>query len=93
MSNIEFANKEYFWLFTILIPVIAWYIWRLKKSAASMSISTLNAFKGTGKPIKYYLRHLLFALRLISLSAIIIVLARPQSTDKWEDRKIEALIL
>ncbi len=91
MSNIEFANKEYFWLFTILIPVIAWYIWRLKKSAASMSISTLNAFKGTGKPIKYYLRHLLFALRLISLSAIIIVLARPQSTDKWEDRKIEGV--
>jgi len=91
MSSIEFANKEYFWLLTILIPVIAWYIWRLKKSAASMNISSLGAFKNTGRPWKYYFRHFMFGLRILSITALIIVLARPQSTDKWEDRKIEGV--
>lgn len=91
MNNIEFANKEYFWLFLLLIPVIAWYVWRLKKSVASMKISSLNAFKYTPTPWKYYLRHFLFALRIFSLSALIIVLARPQSVDKWEDRKTEGV--
>jgi Ca-activated chloride channel homolog len=91
MNNIVFANKEYLWLFLILAPVIAWYVWRLKKSTATMTLSSLGVFEKTKVPFKYYLRHLLFALRILALSAIIIVLARPQSTDKWEERKIEGV--
>ncbi|MDD4150412.1 MAG: VWA domain-containing protein [Bacteroidales bacterium] len=86
-----FANKEYLWLLLLLIPAIAWYVWRLKKNAASMNISSLSAFKNSPTPWKYYLRHFLFGLRLLVLSGLIIVLARPQSTDKWEDRKIEGV--
>lgn len=91
MDNIIFANKGYLWLFLILIPVIAWYVWRLKKSAASMTLSSLDVFKRTKNPFRYYLRHFLFFLRILALSAIIFVLARPQSTDKWEERKIEGV--
>ena len=91
LSNIEFANKEYFWLFIIFIPLIFWYIWRLRKSTASMNVSSLDAFENIGRPVKYWLRHLLFIFRLICLSAIILVLARPQSFERWEDRKIEGI--
>lgn len=91
MNNIIFANKEYFWLLLLIIPVIAHYIWRLKKSAASMNISSLKAFGGVSTPWKYYMRHVLFAFRLIVMALVIVVLARPQSTDKWEDRKIEGV--
>ncbi len=91
MDNIIFANKEYLWLLLLLIPAIAWYVWRLKKNAASMNISSLSAFKKTPTPWKYYLRHFLFGLRLLAVAGLIIVLARPQSTDKWEDRKIEGV--
>ncbi len=91
MSNIVFANKEYLWLFLVFIPVIFWYVWRLKKSVAYMNISTLNPFENASKPWRYYLRHGLFVLRLIALSALIIVIARPQSIDKWEDRKTEGV--
>ncbi|MDD2635899.1 MAG: VWA domain-containing protein [Bacteroidales bacterium] len=86
-----FANKEYLWLLLLLIPAIAWYVWRLKKSAAYMNISSVRAFQNTPAPWKYYFRHFLFALRLLVLVGLIIVLARPQSTDKWEDRKIEGV--
>jgi Ca-activated chloride channel family protein len=91
MNNIIFANKEYFWLFLLLIPAIGWYVWRLKKSVASMNLSSLNALKNIGKPGRYYLRHVLFGLRIIVLSGLIIILARPQSIDKWEDRKTEGV--
>ncbi|MBN2776204.1 MAG: VWA domain-containing protein [Bacteroidales bacterium] len=86
-----FANKEYFWLLLLLIPVVVHYVWRLKKSAASMNVSSLTAFGDVSTPWKYYMRHVLFAFRLIVLALVIVVLARPQSTDKWEDRKIEGV--
>ncbi len=91
LSNIEFANKEYFWLFLAFIPLIFWYVWRLKKHVASMKISSLSGFKGKALPLRYILRHFLFGLRLLILSVLIVVLARPQSTDKWEDRKVEGI--
>ncbi|MCK9254605.1 MAG: VWA domain-containing protein [Bacteroidales bacterium] len=91
MSNIEFANKEYFWLFLVFIPMIFWYVWRLRKSAATMKISNLFNLKKSSLPWRYILRHFLFALRILVLSALIIVLARPQSIDKWEDRKMEGI--
>ena len=91
MNNIEFLNKEYFWLFTLFIPIIVWYIWRFKKSAAYMNVGSLKAFGNSRNPLRYYLRHMLFVFRLLVLSALIIVLARPQSVDKWEDRKTEGV--
>lgn len=90
-SNIEFANKEYFWLFLILIPLIAWYIWRFKKQHVSMHLSSLSLFGTTKPPIRHILRHLLFLLRLLAISALIVVLARPQSSNRWEDKKVEGI--
>ncbi len=91
MNDIIFANKEFFWLFLLFIPLIAWYVWRFRKSTASMNISTLEQFSDIKKPVRYWLRHLLFVFRLLCLAAIIMVLARPQSFDRWEDRKIDGV--
>ncbi|MDR2010967.1 MAG: VWA domain-containing protein [Bacteroidales bacterium] len=86
-----FANKEFFWLFLLFIPLIGWYIWRFRKSVASMDISTMEPFAKTNRPVRYWLRHLLFVFRLLCLAAVIFVLARPQTFDRWEDRKIEGV--
>ncbi len=91
MNNLEFANKEYFWLFLLFIPIIVWYVLRLKKSVASMNISSLEAFKSKQNATRYKLRHLLFILKLLSLGLLIIAIARPQRTDRWETRKIEGV--
>jgi len=91
MSNIEFANPEYLWFLTVLIPMIAWYVWRRKKSVASMNVSSLEAFSGKRPPWRYILRHVLFAVRLACVALIIVVIARPQSTDSWEEQKTEGI--
>ena len=91
MHNIEFANKEFFYLLLILIPMIAWYIWKLKEQDAHIQFSSLQAFGKQKTSYKIYLKHFLFALRVFAIALIITVLARPQSTDKWKNTSTEGI--
>ena len=86
-----FANPTYLFLLLLLVPVIAWYIWKQRKSQASIQISTTRAFAKPPKTYKYYLQHIPFVLRLGALTALIIVLARPQKTDVLSNESIEGI--
>ena len=86
-----YANPEYFWLYLVLIPVIGWYAWKQHTMNASLQISSLSGFEGMRKSYKYYLRHLPFAFRIMALSLIIFVLARPQSTSNWSNSTTEGI--
>lgn len=87
-----FANPTYLYLLLILIPMIGWYIWKLSKSQASLQISSSQAFDIPGaKSWKVYLRHIPFVLRLVSVAVLIIILARPQSTDNWQSTSTEGI--
>lgn len=91
MHNIEFAQKDFFYLLLLLVPMIAWYIWKLKEQNTSIQFSSLRAFSGQKTSYKVYLRHLLFVLRVSAIALIITVLARPQSTDKWKNISTEGI--
>lgn len=91
MHNIEFANPEFFYLLFIIAPILAWYIWKAKEQDAHIQFSSLRAFKNVKTSYKVYLKHALFGLRLIVLALIIVILARPQSTDKWKDISTEGI--
>ncbi len=86
-----FANPLYFWLLLLLIPIIGWYVWKLRKSQASLQISTLQGFEKSPVSYKVYLRHLPFVFRILCLIFLIIALARPQSTDNWENSTTEGI--
>lgn len=58
---------------------------------ATLQISTLKGLEGMKKSYKYYLRHVPFALRILALSTIIFVLARPQSTSNWSNTTTEGI--
>lgn len=91
MDRYSFANPNMFYLFLLLIPLIAWYILRQKKFSASLQISTTKNLEGIPRTWKHYLRHLLFAIRVAVLSLLIIVLARPQSSENWENVSTEGI--
>ena len=80
MNNITFANPDFFWLFLILPALVAWYYLKRNDQGATLKVSSLNGFKVTPSLLAR-LKPLLFVLRLLALSALIIALARPQSTD------------
>ena len=84
-----FANPSYFWLFLIFIPLIVWYVMRQKNATPSMLISTTKAFDKVGTSWKVWLRHFMFVLRLAAIGCVIVILARPQTRDRWQTEETE----
>ena len=80
-ENFEFVNPQIFWLFLILPALLLWYFWKRKEQTASLKISSIKGFK-TGKNWLARLRPLLFILRLLALTAIIVAMARPRTVDE-----------
>ena len=86
-----FSNIAYLLLFIPLIAYVAWYLLVGKGLRPSMKVSTTLPFAGKVKSYKNYLVHVPFASRVIALSLLIIVLARPQLTSEWEERDVEGI--
>lgn len=87
-----FANPTYLYLLLLLIPMIGWYIWKLCKSQASLRVSSSEAFDAPGATSwKVYLRHVPFVLRVAAVAVLIIILARPQSTNSWQNTSTEGI--
>ncbi len=91
MRHIIFANPEYFLLFVLYIPIITWYVLRQRKSNASLQVSGFRNFRNISQSYKFYLRHLAFAFRCLALAFVILVLARPQSTDSFRNVNTEGI--
>ncbi|MUH35753.1 VWA domain-containing protein [Zobellia amurskyensis] len=79
LDNISFANPEFFWLLLLLPLAVLWYFYKRKEQVASLKIPTIKGFANTGFLPK--LKPLLFLLRLLALTAIIVAIARPQTED------------
>jgi Ca-activated chloride channel family protein len=91
MDKYSFANPQLFYLFLVLIPVIAWYVFRQKKLNASLQVSSTRNLEQLPKSWKQYLRHLIFVITCAVISLLIIVLARPQSSENWENVSTEGI--
>lgn len=91
MNGISFKNPEFFYLLLLLLPMIAWYIWQQKRLGASIQFSSNMGFARIPKSWKYYFRHSVFVLQLLSLSMLISALARPQSSNSWSNITTEGI--
>jgi len=90
-EGMTFKNPELFYLLLVILPLAAWYIFRLKKSTASLQVSSTAALFKAPKTLRHYLRHLVFALQMLAIVFFVIVLARPQSSRSWEDVTTEGI--
>ncbi len=86
-----FENAECLFLLLLLIPYIIWYVMRRKKSEPTLQVSDTHAYLKAPKSYKVYLIHAPFVLRLVALAMIIFVIARPQTTDNWQNTEIEGI--
>jgi len=91
MDNIVFANPVFFYLFIVVVLMIAWYMLKGRKSGAAISVSGLESFAKDPSGIKGKMRHILFALRILAISLLIVALARPQSTNRWQKVTTEGI--
>lgn len=91
MNGITFAEPHFLYLLLLIPALIAFYILKQQKSHASFRMPGLQQFKGSGNTFRIYLRHMLFALRTITIGLLIIIIARPQSTDSYQDISTEGI--
>ncbi len=86
---IQFAHPRLLWLLLILIPLVAWYVWKYRNAHPALQISSVSPFAGVRRSYKEFLLHGLFLLRLLAIACIIIVIARPQTRDSWRTSRTE----
>lgn len=63
-----FANPGYLFLLLLLIPIIGWYIYELRKSDASLQISDTSTLAQQPKSLRIWLLHVPFLLRVAVIS-------------------------
>ncbi|MDR0766281.1 MAG: VWA domain-containing protein [Odoribacteraceae bacterium] len=91
MSDFEFANPGYFWILLIIVPVVAWYVFKEGSSRADMQFSSLRVFRQVKRGTRAWERHVLFAVRLAGIIFLIVALARPRSSNSWQEYESEGI--
>ena len=86
-----FANPEYLFLLLLLLPIVGWYIYELRKSDASVQVSDTRVLAAQPKSIRIWLLHVPFVLRIAVITLISIALARPQLTNKWSSQTTDGI--
>ncbi|MBV1888202.1 MAG: VWA domain-containing protein [Urechidicola sp.] len=77
-NNIEYTHPQFLWLLLIIPLLVVWYFFVRTNNSASLTLSNTVAFS---KPsILSRLKPLLYVLRLLAISALIVALARPRIT-------------
>lgn len=64
---------------------------RHRQSTPAMQVSDTHAYMKVPRSYKVYLLHAPFVLRLATLSMLILVIARPQTTDNWQNTEVEGI--
>ena len=86
-----FANKYIFLLLALVVVYIIWYIRKHNNIEPSVRVSDTSPYAAVGKKWREWLVHVPFVLRVVALTMIVIVLARPQSSDNWQNTEIEGI--
>lgn len=87
----SFKNPEYLYLLFLLLPMLFWYFWELRKTEASLQISSIKKLKDSPKTLRMKFRHLPFVFRMLATVLLIIAIARPQSSINWRSENREGI--
>lgn len=91
MKITQFASPQLLWLLTVLLPMVALYVYRARKGGATIKISTIAGIGQTPKTLRYYCRHLPIVLRCVAVAILIVALARPQSSSQRTSSTTEGI--
>jgi Ca-activated chloride channel homolog len=89
IKGLDFAHPLLFGLLALLPVLIFWYVKRYNRGQATIKTSSAYAF--TASSGRNRSRHLVFALRLLAVSCLIIALARPQQRSEEQRSEGEGI--
>jgi Ca-activated chloride channel family protein len=91
MNGIVFAEPLFLYLLAVIPAMVLFYVLKQHRATASLRMPGLEPFAEAAVTFRHYLRHVLFAFRAIAVTLLIIVLARPQATDKFQNISTEGI--
>ncbi len=91
MKTFVFASPAFLWLLLLVPAMVAYYIFRQHKTSASLRVPAITQFGKAGNTYRHVLRHVLFGFRAVAITILILVLARPQSTNNYQDVSTEGI--
>ncbi|MFD2146612.1 vWA domain-containing protein [Mucilaginibacter antarcticus] len=90
-KSIEFASPDFFWLLLIIPVMVTWYIWRQKVLVGHLNISSIKGFTLPVKSVVPKLRHLEIVFRSLAIIALVVALARPQTSLSWQNSTTQGI--
>ena len=87
----QFASPYFLGLLAFIPLMVVYYVWRTRQGGASIQVSTIDGVAEAPRTVRYYLRHLPFALRCAAVALLIVALARPQSVDEGSTSNTEGI--
>lgn len=85
LDGITFANPQFLWLLCIVPLLLVYQYFYKEKRQPVFTMSSLEGFKGLPMPLRVYLRKLMPVVRALAIAALIVAIARPQSSTEHED--------
>jgi len=87
----RFAHPQWLWLLLVLVPLVAYYIFRNRQGGATLQVSSTQGLSSISRTPKYYLRHVPFVLRCAAVGLLIVAMARPQTSESNESSTAEGI--
>lgn len=87
----EFANKEYFFLLLLMIPYILWYFLYRHNAEPTIRMSDTFAYQYAPKSWRFHIINLPMILRCVAFVLIVIILARPQTHNAWDQKEVQGI--
>lgn len=86
-----FANPGYLFLLLLIVPIVAWYIWKLRNAHAAVQLSSTESLQRQPKSLRVWLIHVPFVLRVAVIMLLSLALARPQLSNRWQAESTEGI--
>lgn len=87
----RFANPYLLWLLALIVPMIAYYIYRTLQGGAAIRISSVAGVRNAPRTLRYWLRHVPFVLRMAAVALLVVALARPQDVEEQSRTNAEGI--
>lgn len=87
----HFHSPYCLWLLVLIVPMIGYYVWRTVQGGATIRMSDVGGLVRAPKSIRWYLRHLPFALRTAAFALLVVALARPQDVEQFVRSNTEGI--
>jgi Ca-activated chloride channel family protein len=91
LKDVEFANKYGLLLLLLIIPIVAWQIWKRRKMEPSLQLPTAEALVKAPRSWRQKLQWLPLSLLMLAFALFVVAFARPQSGFRQQQVDVEGV--